>query len=92
MKKLLITIILCASLCGCNGFSIKVPREGEELVEISSLRAFWDTSANDVSVYIDDDQVDIQVGRIDSVSDANSIEALSGGIVDKIMDRITVIK
>ena len=103
MRKItLITLVLCASLCGCarniGKESLTVPLklpdgsvvECEYKSEISQtlLMYFTKTKAIDHRTIFSS----LTVGEIEQEPDPNSIEALSGGIVDKIMDRITVIK
>jgi hypothetical protein len=79
-KTTLLTLVLCASLCGCKSTVITIPRANLKPVKISDHRAFWDTSAKDMSVYVDSEMVDIGVGQVRSVSDPNSIEALGGAV------------
>ena len=88
LKMTLITLILCASLCGCKSTVITIPRANLKPVKISDHRAFWDTTAKAVYVRVDPNTVHIEVGQVRSVSDPNSIEAagvLAGNIIKTVI-------
>ena len=80
MKKLLLTLIICASLCGCKSTVITIPRANLKPVKIVDQRLLYWTSAKDMYVYVDEDSAHVEVGQVRSVSDPNSIEALGGAV------------
>jgi hypothetical protein len=79
-KTTLLTLVLCASLCGCKSTVITIPRANLKPVKIVDQRLLYWTSAKDMYVYVDKDSAHVEVGQIRSVSDPNSIEALGGAL------------
>ena len=87
-KTTLITLVLCASLCGCKSTVITIPRPNLNPVKIVDQRLLYWTSAKDMYVYVDGDLAHVEVGQVRSVSDANSIEAvgvLAGSVIKTVI-------
>jgi hypothetical protein len=80
LKTTLLTLVLCASLCGCKSTVITIPRETLKPVKIVDQRVLYWTSAKDMYVYVDKDSAHVEVGQVRSVSDPNSLEALGGAV------------
>lgn len=76
--KTAITIIAMLALCGCKNTVILIPRENLPPVKIVDQRLMYPSSAKDIYGFVDGKSVHIEIGRIESRPDPNSIEALGG--------------